>query len=190
MITAMAMVAVLVVFILFNYKKYLPVKLKLVVVSLAFPLIFILGSCQRDGLLFKRYNNQNPSGLYKSYETEGRKDIALDEINQFKKNPIMGVGVGKTKETRSLKHGTSISTHNEITRMLAEHGLFGIAGILILLITPILLFLKNRQNVYLICLFAFWLLTINHTGMGVAAPSFIYALALLSLKKDVEINSV
>ncbi|WP_228778773.1 O-antigen ligase family protein [Flavobacterium sp. J49] len=98
MITAIAMVVLLVFFILFNYKKYLPVKLKLVVVSLVFPLIFILGSCQTDGLLFKRYNNQNPSGLYKSYETEGRKDIALDEINQFTKNPIMGVGVGKKKK--------------------------------------------------------------------------------------------
>ncbi|NNT70738.1 O-antigen ligase family protein [Flavobacterium sp. IMCC34852] len=190
MITAMAMVVILVIFILINYKKHIPVKLKLVFVSLAFPLIFVLGSCQTNGLLFKRYNNQNPSGLYKSYETEGRNDIALDEIKQFQKNPIVGVGVGKTKETRSLKQGSSISTHNEITRMLAEHGLFGIAGILILLFTPLFLFLKDKKNVYLLCLFAFWLLTINHTGMRVAAPSFIYALALLSLKKNPEINSV
>lgn len=190
MITAMAMVIILVVFILIHYKKHFPVKLKLLVISLAFPLIFILGSCQTDGLLFKRYNNQNPSGLYKSYETEGRNDIALDEIKQFQKNPIMGVGVGKTKESRSLKHGSSISTHNEITRMLAEHGLFGIAGILILLFTPMFLFLKDKENLYLLCLFAFWLLTINHTGMRVAAPSFIYALALLNFKESDEINSV
>ncbi|WP_255166371.1 hypothetical protein [Flavobacterium sp. J49] len=74
--------------------------------------------------------------------------------------------------------------------MLAEHGLFGIAGILILLFTPLFLYLKNKENIYLICLFTFWLLTINHTGMRVAAPSFIYALALLRLKKDTEINSV
>jgi hypothetical protein len=190
MITAMAMAVIFLFFILINYRKHFPVKLKIVFVLLAFPLVFILGSCQTDGLLFKRYNNQNPSGLYKSYETEGRNDIALDEIKQFQQNPIMGVGVGKTKETRSLKHGSSISTHNEITRMLAEHGLFGIAGILILLFTPLFLFLKDKENVYLLCFFTFWLLTINHTGMRVAAPSFIYALALLSLKKDVEINSV
>ncbi|MEO0045775.1 MAG: hypothetical protein RL705_966 [Bacteroidota bacterium] len=190
MITALAMVCLLVFFILFYYKKYPAVKLKLLVVSLAFPLVFVLASYQTDGLLFKRYNNQNPSGLYKSNETDGRKDIALDEINQFKKNPIMGVGVGKTKETRSLKHGSSISTHNEITRMLAEHGLFGIAGILILLITPLFLYLPDKENVYLICLLAFWLLTVNHTGMRVAAPSFIYALALLRCQKDTEVNSV
>lgn len=190
MITAMAMAVIFVFFILINYRKHIRVKLKIACVLLAFPLVFVLGSCQTDGLLFKRYNNQNPSGLYKSYETEGRNDIALDEIKQFQKNPIMGVGVGKTKETRSLKHGSSISTHNEITRMLAEHGLFGIAGILILLFTPLFLFLKDKENVYLLCLFAFWLLTINHTGMRVAAPSFIYALALLSFKKDPEFNSI
>jgi hypothetical protein len=190
MITAMVMVFLLVVFILIYHKKHQPIKLKLLVTSLAFPLVFLLASYQTDGLLFKRYNNQNPSGLYKSYEKNGRKDIAMDEINQFKKNPIMGVGVGKTKETRSLKHGSSISTHNEITRMLAEHGLFGIAGILILLFTPLFLYLLDKENVYLICLLAFWLLTVNHTGMRVAAPSFIYALALLSFKKDTEVNSV
>ena len=190
MVTAVIMVIVLVIFILINYKQYIPIRLKLTLASLAFPLIFALGSCQTDGLLFKRYNNQNPSGLYKSYETEGRNDIALYEINQFKKNPVMGVGVGKTKENRSLAHGSSISTHNEITRMLAEHGLFGIAGILILLFTPLLLYLKDKRNVYLLCLFAFWLLTVNHTGMRVAAPSFIYALALLNFKGSDEINSV
>ncbi|MFN3967759.1 O-antigen ligase family protein [Flavobacterium sp.] len=190
MITAMAMVVILVVFMLINYKKHIPVKLKLVAVALAFPLIFVLASFQTDGLLFKRYNNQNPSGLYKSYETEGRNHIALDEIKHFKENPVLGLGVGKTKEIRSKERGTSISTHNEITRMLAEHGLFGIASIFILVFTPLFFYLKNKENIFLICFFAFWLLTINHTGMRVAAPSFVYALALLSIKKEPEINLV
>ena len=113
-----------------------------------------------------------------------------NEIKHFKENPVLGLGVGKTKEIRSKKRGNSISTHNEITRMLAEHGLFGVASILILLFTPFFLYLKNKENIYLICFFAFWLITINHTGMRVAAPSFVYALALLSFKKETEIKLV
>jgi hypothetical protein len=100
------------------------------------------------------------------------------------------MGVGTVKEIRRTEYGTSISTHSEMTRILAEHGSLGIISMLILVITPLSLYFKKRQNVYLLCFFTFWLLTINHSGMRVAAPSFIYALALLSLKNEDEISLV
>jgi hypothetical protein len=66
--------------------------------------------------------------------------------------------------------------------MLAEHGSFGILALLILFFTPIILYVDNKQNFYVFCFIAFWLLTINHAAMRIAAPAFIYSLALLKVR--------
>ena len=65
--------------------------------------------------------------------------------------------------------------------MLAEHGTFGIIGLLILFFTPLILYVENKFNLYLLCFFVFWLLTINHAAMRIAAPAFVYSLALLNV---------
>jgi len=41
--------------------------------------------------------------------------------------------------------------------------------------------LDNKQNVYLVCFIVFWILTINHAAMRMAAPAFVYALSLLKV---------
>jgi O-antigen ligase len=51
-------------------------------------------------------------------------------------NPIFGVGVGKGAEIREDETGVKVLSHDEITRMLAEHGTLGILGLLILFFTP------------------------------------------------------
>jgi O-antigen ligase len=108
--------------------------------------------------------------------------VAQNEINMFFKNPILGVGVGKGVEIREQEMGIKIASHDEITRMLAEHGSLGLVGLLILLVTPFVLFVENKFNMYLICFVVFWFLTINHAAMRTAAPAFIYSLALLNVQ--------
>ncbi len=99
-------------------------------------------------------------------------------------NPILGVGVGKNKELRASQTGIVSASHNEITRMLAEHGFLGILCLLILLITPLYSYLIDRKNLFALSFFAFWLLTINHAAMRLAAPAMVYALSLLELKRE------
>jgi hypothetical protein len=64
---------------------------------------------------------------------------------------------------------------------LAEHGSLGLIDLLILLFTPIFLFMVNRQNILALSFVVFWLLTINHAAMRLAAPAFVYALSLLKV---------
>jgi O-antigen ligase len=99
----------------------------------------------------------------------------------FLDNPIFGVGVGRNKEIREKETGIVSASHNEITRMLAEHGSLGLADLMILFCTPLFLFLNNRQNIFALSFLAFWLLTINHAAMRLAAPAFVYALSLLKV---------
>jgi O-antigen ligase len=138
-------------------------------------------SNQTDGLIEKRYANQDASGRLKESQFTGREEIFTNEINSFIDNPIFGVGVAKGVEIRTNLTGEVALTHNEISRMLAEHGLFGITALLILLFTPIILFLDNKQHIFLWCFMVFWLLTINHAAMRLSAAAFVYSLTLLKV---------
>ncbi|WP_029272148.1 O-antigen ligase family protein [Flavobacterium sp. KJJ] len=143
--------------------------------------IWTYSSIQTRGLIEKRYANQDAAGRVKKDRLGGREEIIDSEIKLFFENPIMGVGAGMGKEFRRKSFGMEVASHNEISRMLAEHGLFGIFGLLLLFITPFILYINNRQHLYFLSFFMFWLLTINHAAMRTAAPAFVYALTLLSV---------
>lgn len=182
--TAVAMIAVfiLVLYWFANAKA----KSLIVVVSIT---AFILGGfvwtysiIQTDGMIENRYANKDARGREKTDRLGGRETIAKTELQMFKDNPIWGIGVGKNKEYREEMTGIVAASHNEITRLLAEHGMFGIAALLILGITPLFLYLGNKQNLFVVPFLIFWLLTINHAAMRLAAPAFVYALALLKVQ--------
>jgi hypothetical protein len=157
--------------------------------SLAFIVTVLMGmaiwtytSSETDGLINKRYANQDAAGRMKKDQLGGREEIIDTELKLFMDNPILGVGAGMGKELRKEVFNLEAASHNEITRMLSEHGVFGILGLLILLITPFVLYLNNLQHLYFLSFYFFWLLTINHAAMRTAAPAFVYALSLLSVK--------
>jgi O-Antigen ligase len=139
-------------------------------------------SIQTSGLINKRYSNQDALGRVKKSKLSGRETLIASELQMFVENPVFGVGVGRNKEIRKEETGIEAASHNEITRMVAEHGTLGLIDLMILLFTPLLLFVNNRQNIFALSFLAFWLLTINHAAMRMAAPAFVYALALLSVQ--------
>lgn len=143
--------------------------------------VFTYSVTQTGGMILNRYKGEDALGREKASKFSGREELAAVEIQMFMDNPIIGVGVGKNKEYRKEMTGISAVSHNEITRMLAEHGLLGIVNLLILIITPFVFYLDNKQHVLLLSFFIFWLLTINHASMRIAAPAFIYALTLLKV---------
>jgi hypothetical protein len=186
MMTAFAMIAVFIFFIYIHsrHSGKLKINILLLIFSVFFFITWTYTSFLTDGLINKRYAGQNAYGVEKKDKFSGRTELASDEINMFLDSPYFGIGVGKGTEIRTEKNGYVTASHNEITRMMAEHGSLGIIGLLIILITPILLYFSNKQNIFLFSFIIFWLLTINHAAMRTAAPSFIYALALLNVRFD------
>ena len=160
-------------------------KLKIIYISGAAALfslaIWAYSSNQTNGLINKRYANQDATGREKEDRLGGREKIAKTEFQMFIDNPILGIGVGKNKEYREETTGIKAASHNEITRLLAEHGTFGIFAFLILFFTPLIIYINNKKHIYCLAFFSFWLLTINHAAMRLAAPAFIYALTLLKV---------
>lgn len=143
--------------------------------------VWLYSSIQTSGLIDKRYANEDARGREKASKLTGREVLIESEFNMFLDNPIFGVGVGKNKEYRLETTGIEAASHNEISRMLAEHGIFGVFALLILFIAPMLLYMNNKQHIFIFSFLIFWALTINHAAMRLAAPAFVYALALLNI---------
>lgn len=154
-------------------------KVVLILGVLAFTWLYT--SFSTSGLIDKRYANQDAAGREKADLTTGRAELINSELEAFYQFPLSGVGVGKIKELRLETTGRLSASHNEMTRILSEHGLFGLFALATLFFTPLLFRLRNRSNLFLFSFFLFWFLTINHSSMRIVAPAFIYGLTLISI---------
>lgn len=144
-------------------------------------LTWAYASLSTSGLIDKRYANQDASGTEKADLTTGRAELLTSELEAFYENPITGIGIGKMKERRLKKTRRASASHNEVSRMLSEHGSFGLAALFMLVCVPLIFRMKNRSNLFAHSFFVFWFLTINHSSMRIAAPAFIYGLCLISI---------
>jgi len=185
-ITAVVMILFFIV-IYFRYSKP-HYKRTLIMYSLLFfgmgLLTWGISSYQTNGFIDKRYANEDALGREKEDISTGRKQLVAFELKTFYAKPLLGVGVGKIKELRNEKQNINLATHNELSRILSEHGLFGLIAFSILFFTPLVLRLQNKYNLFFYSCFLFWFLTINHSSMRIAAPAFIYGLCLLNIKYE------
>lgn len=163
------------------------------IVTLSFALLALWGFTifQTGGLIENRYANQDALGREKEDITTGRVALLETEIDAFKKSPVFGVGVGRVKTYFETELGMKIATHNEVSRLLSEHGAFGILALTVLIFTPVYSKLNGRKNIFFWPFLIFWFLTIAHSSMRIAAPAVIYALSLLNIKyENKETNSL
>jgi hypothetical protein len=147
-------------------------------------LTWVFSSIQTGGLIEKRYANQDAAGREKEEIATGRVKLITFELEEFISNPFLGVGAGKLKELRFEKEGRAAASHNEISRILGEHGMLGIIAFLIIFFVPLFYRMKNKKNIFFYSFYLFWLITINHSSMRIAAPAFIYGLSLLNISYE------
>ncbi|NRA93760.1 MAG: O-antigen ligase family protein, partial [Psychroserpens sp.] len=151
----------------------------LFVISLG--LTWVMSSTQTDGYIDLRYSNKDHLGREKKDITTGRGHLFQEELAGFISNPFFGIGSSRAKDQRLEFEGQGVTSHSEVSRTLAEHGIFGIAMLLILIFKPLDFRSTNRKNYFFYPFLVFWFATINHSSMRIAAPAFIYALALLNV---------
>lgn len=181
---------IIIIAFLWIYLLFLPMRKKkqfsisIAVIIIVAMSIWVVTSIQTLGFIDKRYANQDAAGRVKDDVTTGRLELVSNEFQEFFENPFLGIGVGKVKEARLERSGVRAASHNEMSRILAEHGIFGAFAFLILLFVPLIYRTKNRSNYLFFSFYLFWFLTINHSSMRIAAPAFIYALCLLDIQHD------
>ena len=121
------------------------------------------------GALSKRFSDSHLTG---------RDKIIQADLIAFRENPLFGVGPGGSRAYHTLTFRLS-SAHTEYSRLLAEHGLFGLVALLLLgwmafrrLVRP-----SPPAGTAMAAGFTFWaLLFMFHAAMRMAAVSFIFAL--------------
>ena len=158
-----------------NSKERSKVFIKIVLILGTFIAIWTYTAIETNGLIVNRYTNKDTAGELEENITTGRVELFMTELMGFYENPVLGIGVDRAKKFR----GSRVASHNELSRLLSEHGVFGIFAILILIFVPIIFWTKFKNNYYFLAFMAFWFLTINHSAMRIALPAFVYGLALL-----------
>lgn len=145
--------------------------------------VWIYTSNITQGLINNRYIGQNAIGKQKDIVT-GRGKILEMQLDNFYKYPFFGIGVGNGKYLRASQGGEVVASHNEISRLIEEHGMIGVFALLLLFFEPLLnmYYSTNYQRAFLISFFLLWFLTISHSAMRVAMPSFLYGLSLIKIK--------
>jgi len=183
-ITALVMISAFIYFYFIKVNKKAKFRItRLVFVFLGIGLlIWLFSIVQTRGLIENRYTNKDALGREKIDISTGRSALISFELEEFFKNPVLGVGVGRVKNLRQQIEGIEVASHNEMSRILSEHGLFGLTAFLILLSTPLFFRLKNKSNIFFYSFYIFWFLTINHSSMRIAAPAFVYGLCLLDIQ--------
>jgi hypothetical protein len=121
-----------------------------------------------DGALTVRYADLD--------NTSGRDRIAEDEISAFLNNPLWGAGPGQLDKITWHNQ----PAHTEYTRLLAEHGIFGLLALGSLGLMGFMAYLGNQkkettQMIVMACLF--WALVyMSNSAMRTAAPSFMFGM--------------
>ena len=118
--------------------------------------------------------------------TSGRYEILKSDLKLWSNNIIFGAGAGASKYLRSgINYG--ISTHTELSRLLAEHGIFGLIFMLVLFKSSISSFKKNDMTIYrniLITLFLIGIGTSLHSGMRTFITPILMAIVHFNIYEE------
>ncbi len=131
------------------------------------------------------FTQGNFSKRFESLHTTGRKEIAEADLNIFIENPLFGVGPGRSVHYHYLELGSAKRAHTEYSRLLAEHGLFGVASAGVLIIIGFQRFNQKSSKEFkaLILALTIWsLLYLLHASMRLSVAGFVFGLGAIQLK--------
>ncbi|NLP58148.1 O-antigen ligase family protein [Lutibacter sp. B1] len=189
MITSLIAIAVFSGFYIISTKDRIKNLVKYIgLISLFGVALWAYTSNVTGGMLTNRYTNKNAVGVTKKDVTTGRVELFKSELDAFFEHPFFGIGVGGSKFYRLEEYSIEAASHNELSRLLGEHGMIGIIILVILIVIPIKNILSQSflARSFLSAFLIFWFLTINHSAMRIAFPGFIYGLSLIIINFNEE----
>lgn len=116
-------------------------------------------------------------------DSTGRLEASQADWATFLDNPVAGVGVGIGSDYRPA----NLAAHTEYSRLIAEHGLFGIGVLLILGWMLLKRYMANAPGLSrgIVAGFAVWGLSVMvHSALRLEAIPFAIALAFLSWRLE------
>ena len=137
--------------------------------------------------IFPYMNDFTGGKLQERFEDRGttnRTEIIESDLILFLKNPIFGTGVGESKDYSQKILGFESASHTEFSRIISEHGSFGILALFALALAAI--YNLKRQKLSfgkaLVGGAVVWSgLFMLNAGMRLAAPAFMWGLSFITI---------
>jgi hypothetical protein len=133
-------------------------------------------------VIFPQLNNFTDGALsarFEDTEMTGREDIVHADLNIWFDNFILGVGPGLAKGHRG-EFGRAAAAHTEFTRLLAEHGVFGLVALFVFAgaaARNLVAARTARDKGLIIAVTAWSFFFMLNAGMRLVAPAMMFGLA-------------
>lgn len=127
---------------------------------------------------------------FTSTRLSDRDQILQEDIEIWRDNPILGVGpgiAGWERSERSFVPTGYIHPHTEQTRLLSEHGVFGLLAFLLLVTMSAVRVVQAPtiiEKVFIISLLCFCFIYMLHAAMRLLVPGFLFGLTFLTFYQD------
>ncbi len=141
-------------------------------------------------VVFPSLNNLTSGALalrFADLDTTGRVEAAQADWEAFLDSPITGVGVGMGAAYRQEVLGVPLAAHTAFTRLLGEHGIFGILTMLIMLIMFVVRYRGNQVGLPRAIVSALALTALSfmvHSAMRMAIISFAFAVSMATFPAE------
>lgn len=155
-----------------NMRKILPI--------IGIALIFLL-------LVFPRLDSFTGGKLgerFESSDSTNRVEIIKSDLRLFMERPVFGIGVGQAKYYRAKYVEFQAASHTEFTRIISEHGMFGVFSLIVLVLATIFNLRRQKTNfgkAFVIGVVAWSTLFMMNTGMRLAAPAIMWGLSFMTI---------
>ncbi len=152
--------------------------------------IFVYSNQLTNNALINRYSmetenqeNLTREELINEYST-GRWAIFQKDLAIWIQHPLCGIGVGMSK----YEHPGGAAAHIELSRLIAEHGLFGLLlAVFLFVILPIREIFERKHPNERICASAMFIVAILstfHSATRTLVPVIFYGLAFLRVNEN------
>jgi hypothetical protein len=200
-----ATIIALIIIMIFNSsyrKKFWRLTTIVIIGVVTLAVIAIIANQLTDNYLLYRYQNKSGTDiLYLQRDRQqinthnrtllsGREIVVQEELKSFASHPFVGIGAGRGTLVRQDVFHYSMASHTEQTRLLGEHGLFGLIIIIIFFITiPFYHFLNYSNSLsrhWFLQSFLLVMLTMLHASMRLAMPGILFGLAFIVIQPAIK----
>jgi O-Antigen ligase len=159
---------------------------RLIFSGIAILAVFMYVNALTGDSLLKRYQGETYAtnlGLKKqtySGLTSGRFDIFLTDLRIFADYPMFGVGPGESSKKRADYGFVRSAAHIEVSRLLSEHGVFGIFIAIIMFFFPVSKVLSSKDSYltgFRILFFGIAIFTTFHSALRTVISPVLWGLA-------------